>query len=305
MKTLISGASGLVGSALVEHLFAKGHTIRCLQRHKQPVEGRIWDIARLYAAPVETPPFDVIIHLAGENVADGRWTSAKKERILTSRVAGSRQLVDFLTSLDEASRPATLMCASAIGFYGNGGEALFTENSPGGSGFLAEVCKQWENEAARAAAYGIRVVHLRFGMILSPKGGALHKMLPPFKAGLGGIIGNGRQYMSWISIRDLSDIVDFVIRTEAIRGPVNVVAPEAITNRDFTKVLGQIVNRPTMLPAPAFLLRLIFGEMADEMLLTSSKVSPVKLMHSGYRFQDSDLQNTLAWCVHPERSGQD
>ena len=295
MKTLISGASGLVGSALVEHLFAQGQTIQCLQRHRQGKQ--IWDIAKLYPEAAATAPFTTIIHLAGDNVADGRWTHAKKERILNSRIEGTRQLVDFLATLQPHLRPTTFICASAIGYYGNGGNSQFNENSPGGAGFLAEVCRQWEKEAARAKEFGIRVVHLRFGMILSPKGGALHKMLPAFKAGVGGRLGNGQQYMSWVSIRDLAAIVGFIIDQPTIQGPVNVVAPTAVSNADFSRILAKVVNRPAFLPVPAWILRLAFGEMADEMLLGSSRVVPQKLLAAGYVFTDQDLQQTLAWCV--------
>ena len=295
MKTLISGASGLVGSALVEHLFTHGQTIHCLQRHRQGEQ--IWDIAKLYPAEAPTAPFSTIIHLAGENVADGRWTQAKKDLILNSRIDGTRQLIDFLAGLPPALRPASLLCASAIGYYGDGGSVQFDEDSPGGAGFLAEVCRQWEKEAARAEQLGIRVVRLRFGMILSPRGGALHKMLPPFKAGVGGRLGSGRQYMSWISIRDLAAIVEFVINTPGLQGPINVVAPSAVTNAEFTKILAEVVHRPAMLPAPAFALRLAFGEMADAMLLASSRIVPQKLLAAGYVFIDPDLKQTLAWCI--------
>lgn len=295
MKILLSGATGLVGCALVEHLFARGYTLHCLQRHKNDPT-KIWDIERLYADQTEAP-FDTVIHLAGENIASGRWTKQKKEAIFNSRINGTRQLVSFLATLDEKLRPSTFICASAIGYYGNCGDRLLTESSSPGFGFLAHVCKHWEAQAAKAAEFGIRVIHLRFGMILSPKGGALQKMLPAFKLGLGGVVASGKQYMSWISIRDLCSIVSFVVDSPAIRGAVNVVTPKAIPNRDFTKILGQVVNKPTILPLPAFLLRLVFGEMADEMLLPSSRVSPDKLLQAGYSFQDADLKKALQWCI--------
>lgn len=294
MKTLITGASGLIGSALVEFLHARGHTLRCLQRNRKKT-GSTWNTDELLNKEDHAEPYDTVIHLAGENVADGRWTAQRKERILASRIDGTRDLVSFLASLPQP--PQTFLCASAIGYYGNRQEELLTEKSEGGSGFLAEVCRKWEKEAKRAAELGTRVVHLRFGMVLSPKGGALGKMLPPFKAGLGGPIGNGRQYMSWISIRDLVEIVDLAINDDTLSGPLNVVSPEPITNRDFTRVLAGVLGRPAVLPAPSFALRLMFGEMADEMLLASSRVKPEKLLTAGYCFQDIDLAETLRYCV--------
>jgi len=295
MRTLITGATGLVGSALVESLHAKGHSLRCLQRNKKPGSGRIWNTGELFSDADEAAPIDAVIHLAGENVAQGRWTTSKKRKIMDSRVDGTRELVGFLATLDQP--PSTFICASAVGFYGSRGNEVLTEKSTGGSGFLAEVCRQWEAEAKKAEKFGARVVNLRFGMVLSPNGGALAKMLPPFKAGLGGLLGDGRQYMSWISIRDLVEIVDLAINDETLRGPVNVVSPEPVTNKEFTRCLAKALDRPAMLPAPAFALRLMFGEMADEMLLASSRAKPEKLIGAGYSFQDQHLADTLRYCV--------
>lgn len=294
MKTLITGASGLIGSALVEFLHARGHTLRCLQRSGKETGG-FWHIGELLKRDDPAEPFDTVIHLAGENVAAGRWTTQRKQRILTSRIEGTRDLVTFLAGLPHP--PQTFLCASAIGYYGNRQEELLTEKSESGSGFLAEVCRKWEQEAQRAGEFGARVVHLRFGMVLSPKGGALSKMLPPFRAGLGGPIGSGRQYMSWISIRDLAEIVDLAINDDSISGPINVVSPDPITNKDFTRILAEVLGRPAILPAPPFALRLMFGEMADEMLLASSRVKPEKLLAAGYSFQDTNLADTLRYCV--------
>lgn len=294
MKILISGASGLVGSSLVESLFERGHTIRPLQRHKEKSWGRLWNTDELDAA-ADPEPFDAVIHLAGENVAGGRWTAARKEKILRSRVDGTWELVDYISQLNR--RPKVLVCASAIGYYGNCGDTIVDESSPLGSGFLAEVCRQWEETAVKAEVAGIRVVNMRFGMILSLRGGALHKMLPAFRLGLGGVVGNGEQYISWISIRDLTEIVQFIIDHDSLSGPVNVVTPTPVTNRDFTKTLGKVLNRPTIMPAPAFLVRLLFGEMADEMLLSSTRVMPTRLLEAGYRFQDVDLGRTLLSCI--------
>ena len=297
MKILISGASGLVGSSLVESLFKRGHTIRPLQRHKEKSWGRLWNTDELDAAAPE--PFDAVIHLAGENVASGRWNAARKEKILRSRVDGTWELVDYISQLNR--KPKVFICASAAaGYYGNCGDTIVDERSPLGSGFLAEVCRQWEETAAKAGLAGIRVVNTRFGMILSPRGGALHKMLPPFRLGLGGGIGSGEQYISWIGIRDLTEIFNFLIDNESLAGPFNVVTPTPVTNRDFTKTLGKVLNRPTIMPAPAFLVRLLFGEMADEMLLSSTRVMPTRLLEAGYRFQDVDLGRTLLSCL-PDR----
>ena len=296
MRTLISGASGLVGCALVESLHTKGHNIRCLQRDKKAGSTRIWNTADLFSAAGSEDPFETVIHLAGENIAQGRWSMVKKQRVMESRVEGTRQLIDYLATLP--TPPQTFICASAIGYYGNRGDEVLSEMSKAGSGFLSEICRKWEAEAHMAEAFGARVINLRFGMVLSPKGGGLHKMLPPFKVGIGGPIGNGRQFMSWVSIRDIVEIVDFVIHTESIRGPVNVVAPEAVNNKEFTKALSKVLGRPAKIPSPPFILRLLFGEMADEMILASIRVSPDKLLEAGYCFQDVDLEQTLKYCIH-------
>lgn len=299
MRILISGATGLVGSALVESLHAKGHSIRCLKRNKKPGAESIWQTENLFDSNSgSNEPFDTVIHLAGENIASGRWTAAKKRRIKNSRVDGTKELVDFLSGLPV--KPKTFICASAIGYYGNRGDQVVSEKSAAGEGFLAAVCKEWEAEASKAAFFGARVVLLRFGMILSPKGGALSKMLPPFKAGFGGTIGNGKQYMSWISIRDLVEIVDFVTHNDTITGPINVVTPKAVTNKDFTTHLADVLGKPAKLPVPPFGLKLLFGEMASEMLLSSTRVRPERLMASGYNYRDTNLKETLDWCIHGE-----
>lgn len=295
MRTLISGASGLVGSALVESLHHKGHDIRCLQRNKKPGSVQTWNTGELFSSAGSGEPFETVIHLAGENVAQGRWSNIRKKKIMDSRVEGTKELIEYLATLD--APPQTFICASAIGYYGNRNDEILTEKSDPGVGFLAEVCKNWEAEASKAANFGARVVNLRFGMILSPRGGALHKMLPPFKAGLGGPIGKGRQYMSWVSIRDLVEIVDFTIHTDTMHGPVNVVAPDAVTNKEFTRCLAKVLDKPARIPTPPFGLRLLLGEMADELLLASSRVRPEKLFEAGYCFQDADLTETLDFCI--------
>ena len=293
MKTLITGCSGLVGSALIEFLFQKGHSIQCLQRNNQVNAPHFWATEELPETTDHT--FDTIIHLAGENVASGRWSKKKKERIRNSRIEGTSDLVDFISLMPQ--KPSTVLCASAVGFYGNRGDAVVDETAGLGKGFLAEVCRDWEKQIARLSPLGIRVVHLRFGMVLSPQGGALHKMIPPFKMRLGGIIGNGSQYISWISIRDLVNIVDFIISHEKIQGPVNVVSPIPTTNKELTKTLGKCLERPTVFKVPEFGVKLLFGQMAEEMLLSSTRATPTVLMENDYTFLDQSLEAVIRYCI--------
>jgi len=235
---------------------------------------------------------DAVIHLAGENVGSGRWTAARKAAIRDSRVNGTRLLCKTLAGL--ARPPKTLVCASAIGFYGDGGEDALTEESPAAAGFLPEVCREWEAASEPAARKGIRVVALRIGMVLSPKGGALARMLPPFRAGLGGVIGSGRQYVSWVALDDLVGIVLHTLQSGELRGPVNAVAPRPVTSRELTAALGKALSRPTPLPIPAFALRLAVGrEMADALLLASARVVPRRLEETGYRFRFPELPAAL------------
>lgn len=292
MKVLVSGSTGLVGSALVPFLVSGGHEVVRLVRGR-PAPGVVavpWDPQAGTIAAAQLEGFDAVVHLAGENIA-GRWTTAKKARIRSSRVEGTRLLADALAGLKRPSR--TLICASAIGYYGNRGDELLREDSPPGAGFLAEVCREWEGAARPAAEKGIRVVHLRIGVVLSPAGGALAQMLTPFKLGLGGRIGSGNQYMSWIAIDDLIGAFHHALITESLRGPVNAVAPRPMTNLEFTKTLGRVLGRPTLFPMPAFAARLAFGEMADELLLASARVEPTKLASSGYRFRAPELEGAL------------
>jgi uncharacterized protein len=293
MKTLITGSSGLVGSTLVEYLFQKGHSLQCLKRSQNADTNHFWVVDQLPESSDDA--YQTIIHLAGENVAQGRWTEKKKQQILMSRVDGTRELINYISSLNQ--KPRVFLCASAVGYYGSRDDEILDENSSLGQGFLAEVCRQWEKETQRLASMGVRVVNLRFGMVLSPKGGALHKMIPSFRAGLGGVIGSGKQYISWISIRDLVKIVNFVINSDHIRGPVNVVSPIQATNAELTKTLGRSLNRPTPFRIPAFVVRLLFGQMADEMLLSSTRVTPKVLLESGYEFRDQSLEAVLGYCV--------
>jgi uncharacterized protein (TIGR01777 family) len=265
----VTGASGFVGSALLSSLPAEG-------RRGVPL-GR--DLA-LPEPPDE--PF-AVVHLAGENIASGRWTRRKKDLIRGSRVEGTSRLVNALLSLKR--RPSVLVCASAIGVYGNRRDEVLTESSARGAGFLADVCSDWEASAAPASEAGIRVVRLRFGMILDPRGGALARMLPPFKAGLGGRLGPGDQFMSWITREDAIGAIRHVLATPSVRGPVNAVSPEPLTNREFTSELGRALGRPTVFPMPSFAAKLLFGQMAEELLLSSQRVYPRVLEESGYRFR--------------------
>lgn len=293
MKTMITGCTGLVGSALIESLFKNGHSIQCLKRDSAPDSKHFWDTDSL--PQNQSTGFDAIIHLAGENVANGRWSTKKKEAILNSRLDGTRELIDYVSLL--ANKPKVFLCASAVGYYGNRGNELLDETSSLGVGFLAEVCRQWEKETQRLTSLGVRVVNLRFGMILSPNGGALHKMVPPFKARLGGVVGTGEQHISWISIRDVVSTIDFIAKNDSISGPINIVSPIQTTNKELTKTLGNVLNRPTIFKVPASVARLILGQMADEMLLTSCRVTPQKLIKAGYQYTDQSLEAVLRYCT--------
>jgi uncharacterized protein (TIGR01777 family) len=289
-KILVSGSSGLIGAALLPSLRARRYEVACLVRGAASGGGRIqWDPTRSLA-PELVSGFDTVIHLAGESIV-GRWTEAKKRRIRESRVQGTRNLAEALAAARQ--RPQLLISASAIGFYGDRGEETLREDSSSGEGFLPEVCQEWEDATEPAAKAGIRTVQMRFGLVLSRSGGALQKMLPPFRMGVGGNMGNGRQWWSWIDIDDLVGAVEHVIKTETLRGPVNLVGPSPVTNAEFTKTLASVLSRPAVFPMPAFAARLVFGQMGDELLLASQRVQPAKLAASGYVFQKPDLRRAL------------
>lgn len=292
MKILISGSHGLVGTALIKALETEHHEIFQLVRHAPGSRSEIeWSPDRYSIALARIEGFDAVVHLAGESIAEGRWTDEKKKRIRESRVKGTKLLGDALANL--SNPPRTLVSASAIGYYGDRGDELLTEESAPGEGFLSEVCVEWEEGTALATKKGIRVVNTRFGIILDANGGALAKMLPPFRMGIGGRIGSGKQWMSWIALDDVVGGIKFALTNEVLRGPVNFVAPNPVTNSEFTKTLGKALSRPTLFPIPAFGLRLLFGEMADALLLSSQKVEPSRLQAAGYQFQYSDLQPAL------------
>ncbi|HKY63788.1 MAG TPA: TIGR01777 family oxidoreductase [bacterium] len=295
MKILITGSHGMVGSALAERLKAQGHEILCLVRHKANASRgeAYWNAegGSVDKTGVDVLAPEAVISLAGENIASGRWTQERKRRIRDSRVNGTRALSEALAHLQV--KPKVFLCASAVGYFGSRGDEKLTEASPPGHGFLAEVCQEWEAATKTSAEAGIRTANLRFGVILSRSGGMLKKILLPFKLGVGGIIGSGRQYMSWITLEDVVGAIEFALQNSSLQGPVNTVAPEAVTNREFTKALGRKLWRPTCLPLPASTARMVFGEMADEMLLASARVVPEKLEKAGFRFKHPDLKGAL------------
>lgn len=289
-RVLVSGASGPIGAALLPSLKSRGFQITRLVRGQPSGEDQIsWDPAEPLA-PESISGFDAVIHLAGESVV-GRWTSDKKTKIRDSRVLGTRNLAQSLAQAKD--RPRVLISASAVGYYGDRGEELLREESPSGSGFLAEVCREWEAANQPASEAGIRTAQIRIGVVLSPSGGALQKMLPPFRMGVGGNLGSGRQWMSWVHIQDLVGAVHHILKTDLLQGPVNLVAPKPVTNAEFTKTLGAVLSRPTIFPVPAFAAKLAFGQMAEEVLLGSQRVEPAKLIASGYPFQYNDLRKAL------------
>ena len=297
MKVIVTGSTGLVGRALVKSLLAEGHEVTRLVRgaaqgFRAPGTAAVhWNPERGEIDAQALEGHDAAVHLAGENVGEGRWDEEKKRRILESRVKGTRLLAETLAGLEE--KPKVLVSASAIGFYGDRGEEVLHEESASGEDFLSEVCREWEKATLAASQAGIRVVHLRIGFVLSADGGGLPKMLTPFKLGVGGRVGSGRQYMSWITLDDLVGVIRRALVDESLRGPVNAVAPHPVTNEEFTKALGRVLGRPTFLPVPAFAARLAFGEMADALLLASTRVEPARLKDAGHEFSQPEIEGAL------------
>ena len=295
MKVAVTGATGLIGSALVPFLSSGGHEAVPLRRGTGRSGGdsdpASWNPETGAVSAAALDGLDAVVHLAGENIAGGRWTAARKARIRDSRVAGTRRLAEALAASPRP--PRTLVAASAIGFYGDRGDEELDESSPPGDGFLPAVGQAWEAAAAPAREAGIRVVHLRIGIVLSPAGGALGQMLFPFRMGVGGVIGSGRQYMSWVALDDVLGGILHALRTDDLAGAVNMVAPSPATNAEFTKALGRVLRRPTIFPLPAFGARLVFGEMADALLLASTRVVPARLQASGFDFACPGLEDAL------------
>jgi uncharacterized protein (TIGR01777 family) len=298
MKILVSGSHGLVGKALVRSLTGDGHEVIRLVRGDhalgspevgwQPQQGRI-DVEHLEG-------IHGVVHLAGENIASGRWSAEKKKAIRESRVKGTALLSDALAQLSRP--PSVFLSASAIGYYGDRGDESLTEKSAPGKDFLSSVCVEWEEATRPAVEKGIRTVYTRFGIILDPNEGALGKMLPPFRMGVGGRVGDGKQWMSWIALNDVVNGLKFLIEDELVQGPVNFVAPEPVKNTEFTATLGRVLKRPTFFPIPAFGARLAFGEMADALLLSSQRVEPSVLEDKGFLFTWPTLEPALRHLIH-------
>ena len=300
MRILISGSTGFLGTALIDSLQGQGHLIARLVRPatiKRSGAGSStqtvpWDPVSGQFDASSAEDSDALIHLAGASIADGRWNKSRKQLLRTSRVDATRHLFGALAKLQRP--PRVIVAASAIGYYGNRGDETLTEASAPGNDFLAGLCREWETETARGIEFGARVVIPRFGIILAAHGGALPRMALPFKLGAGGRLGNGRQWMSWITLREVTSIVQFALATSGLAGPVNAVSPNPVRNSEFTNILAKTLHRPALFPAPAFALRLALGEMADALLLVSQRVMPSKLADSGYAFLQPDLASALA-----------
>lgn len=292
MKVAVTGSSGLVGSALVPFLTSGGHEVVRLVRRapRAPDEAR-WDPRAGTVDARSLEGVDAVVHLAGESIAEGRWSEAKKARLRSSRIGPTRLLAETLAGLRR--KPKVLVSASAIGYYGNRGDVVVTEKDTPADDFLGRLCVEWEQATEPAAAAGIRVVPLRIGAVLSSTGGALGTLLPLFRMGFGGVVGPGTQYMSWIALDDLLGVIHHALDRNDLRGPVNAVALEPVTNVAFTTTLGRTLWRPTIVPVPAFALRAAFGEMADAVLLASTRVRPERLLATGYRFRFPELEGAL------------
>ncbi len=293
MKILISGASGLVGEHLTPTLLAKDYEVHKLVRKTPSNSDEIqWNAETGFSESekVKLENFDAVVHLAGDNVASENWSDEKKRKIKESRTVGTRVLVDALKNLQNP--PKHFISASAIGFYGNRGDEILSEQSAKGEGFLPEVCAAWEAEIKKAETFA-RVVYLRIGVVLAKDGGALEKMLTPFKFGVGGTVGSGKQYMSWIALDDLIKMIHFALENENLNGAVNAVAPNAVTNAEFTKTLGKVLSRPTFLPVPEFAIKTLFGEMGETLLLEGARVVPQKLRDAGFEFDFPNLEDAM------------
>ena len=299
MRILVSGSTGFLGTAAIEALEREGNTIARLVRpetlQRGPAGGSgqtvAWDpiAGKFDAAAAEGA--DALVHLAGASIAGGRWSLSRKNLLRSSPIEATRHLIGAVSKLRRP--PRVIVASSAIGYYGNRGDETLTETSAPGSDFLSKLCREWEAETARGAEFGARVVSLRFGIILAAHGGALPRMLAPFQMGVGGRLGTGRQWMSWLTLQDALSMIQFALASAGLAGPVNAVTPNPVTNAEFTKILAKTLHRPALFPAPAFALRLALGEMADALLLSSQKVVPSKLVSAGYRFLQPDLADGL------------
>ncbi len=292
MKVLVTGATGLVGSALCPFLTTGGHEVHRLTRSAPKDANDIqWNPATRDLPKAQLEGLDAVIHLAGESIAGSRWNAKVKDRLRSSRIEGTKFLCETLAQLQRP--PKALICASAIGFYGDRGADLLNESAKPGNGFLADLCRDWEAASDPVRAKGMRVVNLRIGFVLSAKGGGLAAMLLPFKLGAGGVMGSGRQYWSWVALDDVVGAIHHCLMKERLSGPVNVTAPSPVTNYEFTKTLGKVLNRPTIVPMPALAARFALGEMANELLLASARVMPNRLSESGYSFRYPTLESAL------------
>ena len=293
MKVLISGGSGLVGTALTQALRAEGYTVAHLVRpggHSSPGDVR-WDPASSFVNLDAMEGVDAVVNLNGASIGAGRWTPARKKLLHSSRIDSTRVLEDALSRMKQ--KPRVFVSASAVGYYGDRGDEILTESSSSGNDFLAILARDWETEARRAESLGIRTVITRFGIILSDQGGALPRMLTPFKLGAGGRLGSGKQWMSWVALEDVVGALRSAIASDQLSGPVNVVAPNPVRNTEFTQVLASVLHRPAIFPAPAFALRLALGEMADALLLSSQRVEPAQLSANRYAFRFENLEPAL------------
>lgn len=292
----MTGASGFIGRAATAHLESMGHRVTPLQRPTgaEAPPGCWWDPEHSQCCIDAVTPFDGVIHLAGENIA-GRWTAAKKRQILESRRVGTKFLCETMVRWNHP--PRVLVSASGLGYYGDRGAEILSEESLRGTGFLSDVAQVWEEATAPAETAGIRVVNLRLGMVLDGRGGALPQMLTPFRLGLGGRMGNGRQYWSWIALEDVARVISHLLESDQYAGPVNACAPEPVTNREFTRVLAGVLHRPALIPAPAFALRLALGKMADGLLLASQRAQPVRLLNGGFEFLHPTLEGALRHAI--------
>jgi uncharacterized protein (TIGR01777 family) len=295
LRILVSGATGLVGSALRNLLMTQGHTVFRLVRRAPRAHDEV-----VLSDLAEAAPLDAVVHLAGENVAGGRWTPERRSRILNSREKGTQELVAALGRL--AQPPRVFVGASAIGFYGSRGETSLAETDGPGTGFLSEVCQAWERETMAVREFDTRAVCLRIGVVLSPAGGALAKLIPIFQVGGGGPVGDGRMWMSWISIDDVLASIVHALMEDRLSGPVNAVAPEPVRNAEFAQELGQSLGRPALLPVPAFALRALYGRMADETLLASTRVRPDRLLETGFTFRHSQIRPALSFVLGSNRA---